>query len=106
MIDICDHAIEIEIEVIDQPVGIEELDPSQFNVYFLNTNELVIESDYSVNENVTIEVINYIGQSIYTKQVNSFNGYAKVLIPEISKSIYLISMVKDGETLFTKKLIH
>ena len=102
----CQESIEIEIEVIDQPVGIDDLDGSDFNMFIDGNSQLVIESDFNISNPVRIEIINYIGQQVYSATINNFNGFERIQMSELSKSIYLVSLISNGETLFTKKVVY
>ncbi len=101
---LCSDTKTIEIEVIDQVTGIDELSSSNFKVFVNDDNRVVIAHDVYIEGPIKIEIVNYAGQIVYSNSISKFDHYLALPELNVTESIYLISMVKGKENIFTKKI--
>ncbi|MEM7162615.1 MAG: PKD domain-containing protein [Bacteroidota bacterium] len=100
----CEDEFTIEIEVIDEVIGIDELNPENFDVYLNENGQLLITNESFVKGPFQIEIRNIAGQLLYEKQFQELNGQIELESMTFTPSIYLVSLIKNDISLFNRKI--
>jgi hypothetical protein len=95
---------------VNLPIGINEIAAGDMNVsIFPNpTNDKIFTLSFDLNKSTDVEinVMNVLGEVIYTERLNNFSGQykKKIALENISEGIYFTNVITDNDRV-TKKVI-
>ena len=100
----CTDSKTMEVEVIDEVVGLESLDPNSFNIYLNENNQISINCNTNLAGPIVVEIRNYTGQLVFQHSLNNINELTLLPQIDVPESIYMISLIGNGEILTTQKM--
>ena len=67
------------------------------------TGQITVNFSSLENANYQVQVINILGQALHTENIT--NGESDIQLNDVNKGVYLITLIKEGELLTSKKLV-
>ncbi|MGJ8661008.1 MAG: GEVED domain-containing protein [Bacteroidota bacterium] len=90
-------------------LGLEEIAGLGTIAVYPNPSNGLFQIDFNTNNdmNITVQVTNVLGESVYVKDLGSINGTHKdaIDIANAAPGVYYVTIVSNNETVLTSKLI-
>ena len=89
-------------------VGIEETQPTSYIIYpNPATDQITVIFDPStVSGDLRVDILNLLGQKVFSENISAINGKFDLNIPNLSEGTYILNITNDQKTVSTKISIH